>query len=143
MTILEKQREITAEFSLLSDWQQKYEMLIDMGKALPPISEKERSEGLLIAGCQSKVWLRPEWKAGALYFKADSDALIPKGIAALLLQIFSGHQPREIAEADTKFLDAIGLQQFLSPTRSNGLLAMVKQIKFYALAWQAKAKQSQ
>lgn len=142
MNISEKQREVAEEFSLFPDWREKYERLIELGKSLPGISEAEKRDSLLIAGCQSRVWLKPEFKQGKLYFKGDSDAMIPKGIIGLLIRIFSGHEPREIAQADTGFLDTVGLQQFLSPTRSNGLSAMVKQMKFYALAWQAKDQQA-
>ncbi len=141
MTISEKQRAITEEFLSFADWQERYEMLIDMGKSSPGIPEGEKNDSLLIEGCQSKVWLKPEWKDGVLYFYADSDALIPKGIAGLLIRIFSGHKPQDIAEADTGFLDSIGLRQFLSPMRSNGLSAMLSQIKLYALAYQARAEQ--
>lgn len=141
MTISEKQRAITEEFLSLADWQEKYEMLIDLGKSSPAIPEGEKKDGLLIEGCQSKVWLKPEFKGDKLYFYADSDALIPKGIAGLLIRIFSGHKPQDIAVADIGFLDAIGLRQFLSPMRSNGLSAMLSRIKLYASAYQARAGQ--
>ncbi len=138
MTIQEKQNEIVEEFSFFDDWQQRYEYLIELGKSLNPMNEEQKQEGKLVKGCQSNVWLDAQLKDGKLVFEADSDAILPKGIAALLVRVYSGEEPKEILNSNTDFIEKIGLQEFLSPTRANGLLAMIKQIKFYAIAFQAK-----
>lgn len=138
MTINELQDEVVEDFSELSDWMDKYQMLIDLGNELKPLDERYKTQSNLIGGCQSRVWLQCDEKDGKLYFTADSDALIVKGIIALLIRVVSGHTPREIMDAELYFIDRIGLHEHLSPTRSNGLLAMVKQMKMYALAFQAK-----
>ena len=134
-SINELQEEVIEEFSAFDDWMDKYQMLIDLGNELSPLSEKYKVENNLIEGCQSRVWLQCDLVDGQLVFTADSDALITKGIIALLIRVLSGHSPKEIAEADLYFIDAIGLKDHLSPTRSNGLLSMVKQIKAYAAAY--------
>lgn len=134
-SINELQEEVIEEFSAFDDWMDKYQMLIDLGNELSPLSEKYKVENNLIEGCQSRVWLQCDLVDGLLVFTADSDALITKGIIALLIRVLSGHSPKEIAEADLYFIDAIGLKDHLSPTRSNGLLSMVKQIKAYAAAY--------
>lgn len=138
MTINELQDEVIEDFSELSDWMDKYQMLIDLGNELKPLDERYKTQSNLIDGCQSRVWLQCDEKEGKLYFTADSDALIVKGIIALLIRVVSGHTPQEIMDAELYFIDRIGLHEHLSPTRSNGLLAMVKQMKMYALAFQAK-----
>lgn len=138
MTINELQDEVIEDFSELSDWMDKYQMLIDLGNELEPLDERYKTQSNLIDGCQSRVWLQCDEKEGKLYFTADSDALIVKGIIALLIRVVSGHTPREIMDAELYFIDRIGLHEHLSPTRANGLLAMVKQMKMYALAFQAK-----
>jgi cysteine desulfuration protein SufE len=120
----------------------KYNYLIEMGRSVPLIDETQKTDANLITGCQSRVWLSSEYKDGIIYFTADSDAVITKGIAYLLIRVFSEHTPNEIVEAETTFLDQIGLKEHLSPTRSNGLLSMVKQIKMYAFAYQIKEKNS-
>jgi cysteine desulfuration protein SufE len=137
MTIEEIQKEIIDEFSFFEDWQERYEHLIELGKTAPPF-EIEKSEELLIKGCQSKVWLNAEFKEGKIYFSMDSDAILPKGIAAMMVRIYSGQTPEDIVNSNTDFIQTIGLQEFLSPTRANGLLAMIKQIKYYAIALQSK-----
>lgn len=137
-TINELQDEVVEEFSDFDDWMDKYQMLIDLGNELKPLDEKYKTEQNLIDGCQSRVWLQCDLVDGKLVFTADSDALIVKGIIALLIQVLSGHTPREILDADLYFIDKIGLRDHLSPTRSNGLLAMVKQIKAYAVAYSVK-----
>lgn len=138
MTINELQDEVIEDFSELSDWMDKYQMLIDLGNELEPLDEQYKTQSNLIDGCQSRVWLQCDEKDGKLYFTADSDALIVKGIIALLIRVVSSHTPREIMDAELYFIDRIGLHEHLSPTRANGLLAMVKQMKMYALAFQAK-----
>lgn len=138
MTINELQDEVIEDFSELSDWMDKYQMLIDLGNELESLDERYKTQSNLIDGCQSRVWLQCDEKEGKLYFTADSDALIVKGIIALLIRVVSGHTPREIMDAELYFIDRIGLHEHLSPTRANGLLAMVKQMKMYALAFQAK-----
>lgn len=138
MTINEAQDEIVEEFKDLDDWMDKYQLLIDMGSDLQPLDEKYKTENNLIDGCQSRVWLQADYNDGKLTFTADSDALIVKGIIALLIQVVSGHTPKEILNADLYFIDRIGLKEHLSSTRSNGLLAMVKQMRMYALAYEAK-----
>ncbi len=141
MTIDEKQNEIIAEFADIDDWMDRYGYIIDLGNALPPIDEKYRTPNHLIEGCQSRVWLNAEMKDGKVYYTADSDAIIVKGIISLLIDVLSGHTPDEILNADLRFIDEIGLSSHLSPTRSNGLLAMVKQMRLYALAFkQMEAK---
>lgn len=137
-SINELQDEVIAEFSDFDDWMDRYQMLIDLGNDLDALSDKYKTEQNLIDGCQSRVWLQCDDVDGRLVFTADSDALIVKGIIALLIQVLSGHTPKEILDADLYFIDKIGLREHLSPTRSNGLLAMVKQIKDYALAYEAK-----
>lgn len=137
-TINEAQDEIIEEFNEFTDWMDKYQLLIDLGNDLEALDEKYKTEQNLIDGCQSRVWLQCDMKDGKLIFTADSDALIVKGIIALLIRALSGHTPKEILDADLYFIDRIGLHEHLSPTRSNGLLAMVKQIKAYALAYSLK-----
>lgn len=139
MTINEAQNEVVEEFEDFTDWMDKYQMLIDLGNELDVLNEKYKNDSNLIDGCQSRVWLQCDIVDGKLQFTADSDALIVKGIIALLIQVLSGHTPNEIIDADLYFIDKIGLKEHLSPTRSNGLLAMVKQIKAYALAYSVKA----
>ena len=140
-TINELQDEVVAEFSDFDDWMDKYQMLIDLGNDLDTLDDKYKTEQNLIDGCQSRVWLQCDDVDGRLVFTADSDALIVKGIIALLIHVLSNHTPKEILDADLYFIDKIGLREHLSPTRSNGLLAMVKQIKAYALAYEAKEKE--
>lgn len=139
MTINEKQQELISEFAFLDDWEQKYEYIIDLGKSLKPLPESEKTDENLIKGCQSKVWIDAEFRDGKLYFQADSDGILPKGIASLLVSVYSGHSTEEILASDFKFIEEIGLQEFLSPSRANGLMAMTKQIKFYAVAYQLKS----
>lgn len=138
MTINELQDEVIGEFSDFTDWMDKYQMLIDLGNELEELDAKYKTEQNLIEGCQSRVWLQCDMEDGKLVFTADSDALITKGIIALLIRVISGHTPQEIIDSDLYFIDRIGLRQHLSPTRSNGLLSMVKQIKSYALAFSLK-----
>lgn len=135
MTINEIQDEIIDEFSGFDDWMDKYQLLIDLGNEQDPLDEKYKTESNLIDGCQSRVWLQCDYVDGKLNFTAESDALIVKGIVALLIRVLSGHTPKEIMDADLYFIDRIGLASHLSPTRSNGLLAMVKQIRDYATAY--------
>jgi len=142
MTIKEQQDEIIADFELFGDWMDKYEYIIQLGKDLPLIDPKYKIDENLIRGCQSKVWLHADYTGGIMSFTADSDAVITKGLVSLVIRVLSGHTPKEIVDADLYFIDAIGLSSHLSPTRSNGLLSMVKQIKMYALAYQAKSLQS-
>lgn len=137
-TIETLEKEITDEFSVYDDWMDKYAYLIEIGTAMPGMDERHKTDDNLIKGCQSRVWFNAELRDGLLYFTADSDAIITKGIAGLLVRVFSGQKPADIAKADLKFIDEIGLTQHLSPTRSNGLLSMVKQIKMYAIAFSAK-----
>lgn len=143
MTINETIAQIVNEFNQFDDWMDKYNYLIEMGRSVPLIDETQKTDANLIVGCQSRVWLSSEYQDGLIYFTADSDAVITKGIAYLLIRVFSGHTPTEIVEAETTFLDQIGLKEHLSPTRSNGLLSMVKQIKLYAFAYQVKEKNSE
>jgi cysteine desulfuration protein SufE len=138
MTINEKQDEIIEEFTELDDWMDRYQLLIDLGNEQEPLNEKYKTESNLIDGCQSRVWLQCDEVDGKLIFQAESDALIVKGIIALLIKVLSGHTPDEILNADLYFIPQIGLKEHLSPTRSNGLLAMVKQIRMYALAYKTK-----
>jgi cysteine desulfuration protein SufE len=135
MTINEIQDEIIDEFSGLDDWMDKYQLLIDLGNEQEPLDEKYKIESNLIDGCQSRVWLQADYVDGKINFTAESDALIVKGIVALLIRVLSGHTPQEILDADLYFIEQIGLKEHLSPTRSNGLLAMVKQMRVYALAF--------
>ena len=135
MTINEIQDEIIDEFSGLDDWMDKYQLLIDLGNEQEPLDEKYKIESNLIDGCQSRVWLQADYVDGKLNFSAESDALIVKGIVALLIRVLSGHTPQEILDADLYFIEEIGLKEHLSPTRSNGLLAMIKQMRVYALAF--------
>ncbi|MDY6800679.1 MAG: SufE family protein [Bacteroidota bacterium] len=141
MTLQERQNEIIEEFSIFDDWMDKYNYLIELSKDLPVIDPKYKTKEYLIEGCQSKVWLYAEMDGDKVKFTADSDAIITKGIAALLVRVLSGLKPQEIMNADLFFIDKIGLQQNLSPTRANGLLAMVKQMKLYAMAFNAKMNQ--
>lgn len=139
MTIEQRQQEIIEEFSLFDDWMQKYEHIIELGKDLPVINEVFKTEDNIIKGCQSRVWLHAELSEnGTIEFTADSDAIITKGMIAMMIRVLSGQHPEDIAKADLHFVDDIGLHQHLSPTRSNGLLSMIKQMKFYSLAFQAK-----
>lgn len=139
-TINEAQNEVVEEFADLTDWMDKYQMLIDLGNDLDTLDDKYKTEQNLIDGCQSRVWLQCDYRDGKLWLTADSDALIVKGIIALLIRVLSGHTPKEILDADLYFIDKIGLRDHLSPTRSNGLLAMMRQIKAYALAYSVKEK---
>ena len=139
MTINEIQDELIEDFSFYQDWMEKYEFIIQLGKELPLINEANRQDQYIIKGCQSKVWLVPEIKDDKLTFTADSDAVITKGLVSLMVKVLSGHTPKEIANADLYFIDQIGLKEHLSPTRANGLLSMVKQMKLYAIALQANA----
>jgi cysteine desulfuration protein SufE len=140
-TIEIRQQEIIDEFSMFSDWMQKYEYIIELGKELPLLDAAAKSDELLIKGCQSKVWLDAEDDAeGRLHFNADSDAIITKGLVALVVRVFEGELPNDILQADLHFVRAIGLHEHLSPTRSNGLAGMIQQIKNYALAYQLKQK---
>ncbi|MGM0529821.1 MAG: SufE family protein [Bacteroidota bacterium] len=141
MTVNEKQQEIIEEFALFDDWMDKYNYLIDLSKDLPEMDPKEKTEENLIEGCQSKVWLHAEMDGDKLVFRADSDAIITKGLIALLIKVLSGRKPEEIKNADLYFIDEIGLRENLSPTRSNGLLAMVNKIKAYAMAYELKQNQ--
>lgn len=138
MTINEMQDEVIAEFSDFEDWMDRYQLLIDLGNEQQPLDEQYKTDQNLIEGCQSRVWLQADEQDGKVIFQAESDALIVKGIIALLIKVLSGHTPDEILEADLYFIPRIGLQEHLSPTRSNGLLAMVKQMRMYALAFKAK-----
>jgi cysteine desulfuration protein SufE len=138
MTIKEIQNEIVDEFSLFEDWMQRYEYIIDLGKSLPTITEADKTEVNLIKGCQSKVWLQAEKKGDLIIYTADSDAILTKGIVAILIRVFSNQTPQAILDANTDFVDEIGLKEHLSATRANGLVSMIKQIKLYALVFQNK-----
>ncbi|HLS30109.1 MAG TPA: SufE family protein [Flavobacteriaceae bacterium] len=138
MQIEEIQDEIVDEFSMFEDWMQRYEYLIDLGKSLPLIAEEHKTKDKLIKGCQSQVWVHAEMQDGKLIFTADSDAFITKGIISLLIRVLSNQTPQDIAETDITFIDEIGLKEHLSPTRANGLVNMIKQLKLYAVAYQAK-----
>ena len=138
MTINEIQDEVIEEFSSFTDWMDKYQLLIDLGNELEPLDEKYKTESNLIDGCQSRVWLQADLIDGKMVLQAESDALIVKGIVALLIRVLSGHSPQEVLHADLYFIEQIGLKEHLSPTRSNGLLAMLKQIKMYALVFRSK-----
>jgi len=135
MTIEQLQNEIIEEFAVYSDWMDKYGYLIELGNELTDLDPKEKTDQYLIKGCQSRVWLIAEMKNGNIYFRGESDAVIVKGLVALLLRVVSGRTPKELIENDLHFIDDLGLKQHLSPTRSNGLLAMVKQIRLYAVAY--------
>jgi len=136
--IKEIQQEIVEEFSMFEDWMQRYEYMIELGKSLPLIEEKYKVDENLIKGCQSKVWVHAELEGDKLVFTADSDAIITKGIVAILIRAFSNQHPADILDSDTKFIDEIGLKEHLSPTRANGLVSMIKQLKMYALAYQTQ-----
>lgn len=138
MTIKEIQEEIIDEFSMFDDWMERYEYIIELGKSLPIIDNEYKLDENLIKGCQSKVWMFSELEKDTVRFTADSDAILTKGIVALLLRVYSGQKPSAILEADTDFIDKIGLKEHLSPTRANGLVSMIKQIKMYAIAQQSK-----
>ncbi|HCE47801.1 MAG TPA: Fe-S metabolism protein SufE [Prevotellaceae bacterium] len=140
MTINEAQDEIVEEFSELDDWMDRYQVLIDLGNEQKPLPESDKTESNLIPGCQSRLWLVCDENDGKLFFRAESDAIIVKGIVALLIKVLSGHTPDDILNADLYFIDKIGLREHLSPTRSNGLLSMLKQMRMYALAFKAKAE---
>ena len=140
MSIKEAQEELIEEFALFDDWMEKYEHLIELGKSLPMIDPALKTDERIIKGCQSKVWLHAVLEEDKVVFTADSDAIITKGIIAVLIRVFSGHDPEEIARADMSFIDEIGLKEHLSPTRANGLVSMIKQMKLYAVAFQAQLK---
>ena len=141
MTINELQNNVIEEFADFDDWMDKYALLIDLGNSLPPLEEKYKTESNLIEGCQSRVWLQADYVDGKILFKGESDAVIVKGIVSLLISILSDHTPQEILDADLYFIEKIGLKEHLSPTRSNGLVAMVKQMRMYALAFRTKEPQ--
>lgn len=141
MTISEKEQSILNEFSLFEDWMDKYSYLIELGKELPLIDEKYKTNQYLISGCQSRVWLHAELKEDKVILTADSDAVITKGIVSLLIKVWSGQSPDDILHASTDFLEEIGLKEHLSPTRANGMLSMIKQIRLYARAFQIKLNQ--
>ena len=138
MTIEAIQEELIDEFSMFDDWMQRYEYMIELGRSLPLIDENLKTDDKLIKGCQSKVWLNSEMKNGKIIFTADSDAIITKGIIAVLVRVFSNQKPQAILDANTDFIDEIGLKEQLSPTRANGLVSMIKQMKMYALAYQTQ-----
>ncbi|WP_374957178.1 SufE family protein [Gilvibacter sp.] len=140
MTIAEIQEEIIEEFAFFEDWMQRYEHMIALGKSLPLIDPQYKTDEFIIKGCQSKVWLHAELQDGKVMLTADSDAIITKGIVALLIRVFSGQSPEAIVNADLAFVDEIGLKEHLSPTRANGLVSMIKQIKLYAVAYQSQLK---
>ncbi len=140
MTIKEIQEELIDEFAMFDDWMQKYEYMIDLGKTLPLIDAEKKTDDKLIKGCQSKVWLNSEMQEDKIVFTADSDAIITKGIIAIMIRVFSHQTPDAIVAANTDFIAEIGLQEHLSPTRANGLVSMVKQMKLYAIAYQATNK---
>jgi cysteine desulfuration protein SufE len=135
MSIEEVQQQIVEEFSVFEDWLDKYSYLIELGNSLSPLDPSQKTDQHLIKGCQSRVWLVPEWRDGRIIFSGESDAVIVKGLVALVLKVASGNTPKELMEADFHFIDDIGLRQHLSPIRSNGLLAMIKQIRLYAVAY--------
>jgi cysteine desulfuration protein SufE len=141
MTIQEIQNQIEKEFSYFDDWMDRYNHLIEMGKNVPLIDSKFKTKNYLISGCQSRVWLHASMKEGRIIFTADSDAVITKGIVNLLIRVFSEQSPDDIIDADVSFIDRIGLKEHLSPTRSNGLMSMIKQMKLYALAFKTKSNQ--
>ena len=137
-TIEDRQKEVIEEFSLFEDWMQRYEHMIELGKTLPLISKEHKTEKNIITGCQSKVWIHAALEKDQLVFTADSDAIITKGIIAILIRVFSNQHPKAILNSNTNFIDQIGLKEHLSPTRANGLVSMIKQIKMYAVAYQTK-----
>ena len=138
MTIQDIQNEIIDEFSMFEDWEERYQYMIDLGKSLPIIEDQFKNDDNLIRGCQSKVWVHAEMKDNKVEFTADSDAIITKGIVAILIRAFSNQHPKDILNANTDFIDEIGLKEHLSPTRANGLVSMVKQLKMYAIAYQTQ-----
>ena len=138
MTINEIQDNVIEEFSAFDDWMDKYSLLIDLGNSLPALDERYKTESNLIEGCQSRVWLQADYSDGLIHFQGESDAVIVKGIVSLLIKIISGHTPDEILNADLYFVDKIGLKEHLSPTRSNGLVAMLKQMRLYAMAFKSR-----
>jgi cysteine desulfuration protein SufE len=140
--INELQDAIIEEFAALADWMDRYALLIELGNSLLPLDEQNKTESNLIEGCQSRVWLHAVFSDGKIYFRGESDAVIVKGIVSLLIKVLSGHTPQEILDADLYFIEQTGLREHLSPTRSNGLVAMVKQMRMYALAFKTKEKQS-
>ena len=138
MTIKAIQDEIIDEFSMFDDWEERYQYMIDLGKTLPLIDEQFKTDENIIKGCQSKVWVHAEMKEDKIIFTADSDAIITKGIIAILIRVFSNQEPKAIIDANTDFIDTIGLKEHLSPTRANGLVSMIKQLKMYAIAYQTQ-----
>ncbi len=140
MSIKELQEEIVEEFSMFDDWMERYEHMINLGKELPLIEDTYKTDANLIKGCQSKVWVHAELADDKLIFTADSDAIITKGIVAILIRVFSNQSPATIIESNTEFIDEIGLKEHLSPTRANGLVSMIKQLKLYAIAYQTQLK---
>ncbi|TDY13420.1 SufE family protein [Meridianimaribacter flavus] len=138
MTIQEIQNEIIDEFSMFDDWEERYQYMIDLGKTLPLIDAQYKTDDFIIKGCQSKVWVHANLEADKVVFTADSDAIITKGIIAILIRVFSNQHPKDIIEANTDFIDEIGLKEHLSPTRANGLVSMIKQLKMYAVAYQTQ-----
>ncbi len=138
MTIAELQNEIIDEFSMFEDWEERYQYMIDLGKTLPLIDKIYKTDDHIIKGCQSKVWVHAEMENDKVNFTADSDAIITKGIIAILIRVFSGQHPKDIIDADTDFIDKISLKEHLSPTRANGLVSMIKQLKMYAIAYQTQ-----
>jgi cysteine desulfuration protein SufE len=138
VTIKEIQEDIIEEFSMFDDWEERYQYMIDLGKTLPLIDEQYKTESNIIKGCQSKVWVHAEMHDEKIVFTADSDAIITKGIIAILIRVFSNQHPKDIIEAETSFIDEIGLKEHLSPTRANGLVSMIKQLKMYAIAYQTQ-----
>ncbi|WP_299884057.1 SufE family protein [uncultured Lacinutrix sp.] len=139
-SIQEIQAEIIDEFSMFEDWEERYQYMIDLGKELPLINDQYKTENNIIKGCQSKVWVHAEMLEDKVAFTADSDAIITKGIIAILIRVFSNQHPKDIIEANTDFIDQIGLKEHLSPTRANGLVSMIKQLKMYAIAYQTQLK---
>ncbi|HUH28541.1 SufE family protein [Gelidibacter sp.] len=138
MTIKAIQEELIDEFSMFEDWEERYQYMIDLGKTLPLIDEQYKTQENIIKGCQSKVWVHAQMDGDKVVFTADSDAIITKGIIAILIRVFSNQNPQDIIDADTDFIDAIGLKEHLSPTRANGLVSMIKQLKMYAIAYQTQ-----
>jgi cysteine desulfuration protein SufE len=142
MTVPEVEAQILSEFAMFEDWMDKYNYLIELGKSLPLIDEQYKTDQYLITGCQSKVWLHASFREGKVFFTADSDAIITKGIVSLLIRVMSGQTPDEIINADMDYIDRIGLREHLSPTRSNGLTSMIKQMKLYALVFKTRSEQA-
>lgn len=140
MSVEQLQKELIDEFAMFDDWMERYEYMIDLGKSLPLIDPEHKTDDKIIKGCQSKVWLNADMQDGKVVFTADSDAIITKGIIAILIKVLSGQKPVDIANADMDFIDEIGLKEHLSPTRANGLVSMIKQLKLYAVAFQAQQK---